>query len=55
MGLFRKKQWLIWTTCRWSVYFLHRYRNMEDPDGKLAECWVERSAFELYKEMLAEK
>ena len=24
-------------------------------DGKLAECWVERSAFELYKEMLAEK
>ena len=22
-------------------------------DGKLAECWVERSAFELYKEMLS--
>ncbi len=24
-------------------------------DGKLAECWVERSAFELYKEMLSGK
>ncbi len=24
-------------------------------DGKLAECWVERSAFELYKEMMSGK